>query len=86
MAKMSSQERLIALAERFAAGCSRSRLELRLVDEIHRLNRRIKILSEDTVAQKQIQEAIDHIRSAESYGDELDPEDLLVILGGKDVK
>lgn len=38
MARMSSQEKLIREAERFAAGCSRNRLELRLVDEIHRLN------------------------------------------------
>lgn len=37
--RKSSQQKLIESAERFAAGCSRSRLELRLVDEIHRLNK-----------------------------------------------
>lgn len=42
MPKMTRQERLIARAERFAAGCKRSRMELQLVDEIHRLNKIIE--------------------------------------------
>lgn len=41
MAKSKSREKLIREAERFAAGCSRSRLELRLVDEIRRLEDRL---------------------------------------------
>lgn len=45
--KKSSQQKLIDQAERFAAGCSRSRLELRLVDEIHRLNAVIANLKDD---------------------------------------
>jgi hypothetical protein len=45
--RKSSQQKLIEKAERFAAGCSRSRMELRLVDEIHRLNVIIKKLEND---------------------------------------
>ncbi len=46
MTKMTSQQKLIAKAERFAAGCKRGRLELQLVDEIHRLN---KIIEEQAI-------------------------------------
>jgi hypothetical protein len=42
--RKTSQQKLIEKAEQFAGGCSRSRLELRLVDEIHRLNRIIEEL------------------------------------------
>lgn len=42
MPKQTRQERLIARAEKFAAGCKRNRLELQLVDEIHRLNKIIE--------------------------------------------
>lgn len=51
MAKMTRQERLIARAESFARGCSRNRMELQLVDEIHRLNRVVSDL--DTLVNKQ---------------------------------
>lgn len=66
-AQMTKKERMIDEAESFAAGCSRDRLELRLVDEIHRLDARIA-------------KAVAYIEYANEYGDELDHGDMLAFL------
>lgn len=55
MARKSSLDRLIEDAERFASGCSRSRLELRLVDAIHRLRK-------ENEALKSAPEGIEYIK------------------------
>lgn len=65
--KKTSQQKLIDNAERFAAGCTRDRLELRLVDEVKRL-------------QKRIDRALAYIESADDFGDELDADDMKVFL------
>ena len=47
--KKSAREKLIDNAESFAAGCNRSRLELRLVDEIRKAEKELAALRADVL-------------------------------------
>jgi len=71
MTRKSSRDRLIEEAERFAAGCSRSRLELRLVDAIHRTQKEADAL------QVKFDNLKKYAEDCEAYGDVPELSDLM---------